>query len=158
MKSRSRYYKPENTNFLVCLVFGLLFSTATWLTLDQRSQSTANHTLRARLATCLRKFVPMTQKLYLQWQQCKARNPGLLLQLAGLARELKLSGHSRYSMDGLFHILRWETRATTGDLGLKINNNHTAFAARDLMDQFPDLEGFFKTREQKARGNYGQLH
>ena len=75
----------------------------------------------------------MTQKLYLQWQQCKARNPGLLLQLAGLARELKLSGHSRYSMDGLFHILRWETRATTGDLGLKINNNHTAFAARDLM-------------------------
>jgi len=100
----------------------------------------------------------MTQKLYLQWQQCKARNPGLLLQLAGLARELKLSGHSRYSMDGLFHILRWETRATTGDLGLKINNNPTPFAARDLMDQFPDLEGFFKTREQKARGNHGQFH
>tara|TARA_R110002110_G_scaffold404410_1_gene622664 strand:+ start:973 stop:1278 length:306 start_codon:yes stop_codon:yes gene_type:complete len=97
-------------------------------------------------------------KLYLQWQQCKAKNPDLLLQLARLARKLKVSGHSRYSMDGLFHILRWETRVTTGDLGLKVNNNHTAFAARDLMDQFPDLEGFFKTREQKARGNYGQLH
>ena len=26
------------------------------------------------------------------------------------------------------------------------------------VDQFPDLEGFFKTREQKARGNYGQFH
>jgi len=33
MKSRPRYYKPEKTGFLVSLVFGLLFSTATWLTL-----------------------------------------------------------------------------------------------------------------------------
>lgn len=100
----------------------------------------------------------MSQKLYLQWQECKAKNPSLLPQLAILARELKLSGHSRYSIDGLFHILRWETRATTGDFGLKINNNHTAFAARDLMDQFPDLKGFFKLREQKAHGNFGQIH
>ena len=60
-------------------------------------------------------------------------------------------------MDGLFHILRWETRTSTGDLGLKINNNYTAFAARDLMDQYPDLRGFFKLREQKRRGNFGQM-
>jgi|TARA_R110002020_G_scaffold1635_4_gene7422 hypothetical protein len=98
-------------------------------------------------------------KLELQWQQCKAKNPNLLPQLAGLARELKLAGHSRYSMDGLFHILRWETRSTTGDLGLKVNNNHTAFAARDLMAQFPDLQGFFALREQKPRpNNWGQIH
>jgi len=98
-----------------------------------------------------------SDKLALEWQKCKASNPGLLLQLAGLARELKASGHSRYSMDGLFHILRWETRASTSDLSLKINNNYTAFAARDLMDQYPDLQGFFKLREQKRRGNFGQM-
>lgn len=98
-----------------------------------------------------------SDKLALEWQKCKAKHPGLLLQLAGLARELKTAGHSRYSMDGLFHILRWETRASTGDLGLKINNNYTAFAARDLMDQYPDLRGFFKLREQKRRGNFGQM-
>ncbi len=98
-------------------------------------------------------------KLELQWQQCKAKNPSLLPQLAGLARELRISGHSRYSMDGLFHILRWETRSTTGDLGLKINNNYTAFAARDLMDQFPDLQGFFVLRKQKPRtDSFGQIH
>jgi hypothetical protein len=33
-KSRSRFYKPEKTGFLVSLVFGLLFSTATWVTLQ----------------------------------------------------------------------------------------------------------------------------
>ena len=97
-------------------------------------------------------------KLELQWQKCKLANPWLLPQLAELARELKTAGHPRYSMDGLFHILRWETRASTGDLGLKINNNYTAFAARDLMDRYPDLKGFFQTREQKPRGNGGQIH
>jgi len=33
-KSRPRCYKPEKTGFLVSLVFGLLFSTATWVTLQ----------------------------------------------------------------------------------------------------------------------------
>lgn len=99
-----------------------------------------------------------SSKLELQWQTCKTQNPDLLPQLAGLARELKKAGHRRYSMDGLFHILRWETRTTTGDLGLKINNNYTAFAARDLMDQYSDLKGFFQTRVQRPRGNHGQVH
>ena len=97
-------------------------------------------------------------KLEAQWQECKSKNPSLLPELAKLARELKKHGHSRYSMDGLFHILRWETRTTTGDLGLKINNNHTAFAARDLMSHYPDLRGFFQTRQQKPHGNWGQIY
>ena len=100
----------------------------------------------------------MSKKLELQWQACKKRHPSLLPQLASLAKELKRAGHKRYSMDGLFHILRWETRATTGDLGLKINNNYTAFAARDLMEKYPELQGFFQTRKQKPRETFGQIH
>ena len=97
-------------------------------------------------------------KLERQWLECKQKNPDLLPELARLARELKTYGHSRYSMDGLFHILRWETRTTTGDLGLKINNNHTAFAARDLKIQHPDLKGFFQLRQQKSHGTWGQIY
>ena len=97
-------------------------------------------------------------KLKNQWELCKRKNPELLIQLAQLAKELKSYGHKRYSIDGLFHILRWETRTSTGDLGLKINNNHTSFAARELMEQYPELEGFFQLREQRARGNWGQIH
>lgn len=103
-------------------------------------------------------FITPTSKLELQWQACKKRHPSLMPQLASLAKELKRAGHKRYSMDGLFHILRWETRATTGDLGLKINNNYTAFAARDLMEKHPELQGFFQTRKQKPRETFGQIH
>lgn len=97
-------------------------------------------------------------KLQKQWEKCKEKNPSLLPELARLALELKGYGHKRYSIDGLFHILRWETRAETGDHGLKMNNNYTAFAARELMEQYPELEGFFQLREQRPRGNWGQVH
>jgi hypothetical protein len=97
-------------------------------------------------------------KLLRQWMQCKAQNPWLLPKLAEMALELKRLGHERYSMKGIFEALRWETRYSTNDLGLKVNNNYTAFAARDLMNQYPELEGFFALREQKPHGNYGQIH
>ena len=97
-------------------------------------------------------------KLLAGWAEVKRKNPRLLPHLARLALELKHSGHNRYSMDGLFHILRWETRATTGDLGLKVNNNYTAFAARELMDQYPQLDGFFAIREQRPRNSFSQIH
>jgi hypothetical protein len=97
-------------------------------------------------------------KLLRQWITCKAQNPWLLPKLAEMALELKRLGHTRYSMKGIFEALRWETRYTTDDLGLKINNNYTAFAARDLMRLHPELEGFFALREQKPHGNFGQIH
>ena len=96
-------------------------------------------------------------KLAIQWEKCKKKNPSLINDLAQLALELKSYGHTRYSMDGLFHILRWESRTSTSDMGLKINNNYTSFAARDVMDQYPDLKGFFQLREQKPKGNWGQI-
>ena len=97
-------------------------------------------------------------KLLRQWQECKKQNPWLLPKLAQMSLELKSLGHSRYSMKGIFEALRWETRHSTGDFGLKVNNNYTAYAARDLMHQYPELEDFFAIREQRPRDNYGQIH
>ena len=103
-------------------------------------------------------FSSQEDKLACAWAECKQANPWLLSKLVGIAMELKRRGHDRYSMDGIFHILRWETDFSTGDLSLKVNNNHTALAARDLMAAYPELDGFFQIRERKAHGNYGQLH
>ena len=103
-------------------------------------------------------FDPGPGKLERQWLVCKKDNPWLLPKLAKMARELKKCGHDHYGISGLFEALRWETRYETGDLGLKINNNHRAFAARDLMERYPDLKGFFRIRPQKARGSFGQIH
>ena len=98
-------------------------------------------------------------KLQSQWEACKEKNPWLLPKLAEMAREMKRCGHCNYSINGLFEALRWETRYSTGDLNLKVNNNHRAFAARDLMDQYPDLEDFFRLRVQRPRpNNWGQIH
>ena len=59
----------------------------------------------------------------------------------------------------MFHVLCFETGVTTDDhTSLKINNNYTALAARDLMEENPELKGFFQTRTRKPRGNFGQIH
>jgi len=101
---------------------------------------------------------PTGNKLLLQWNACKLANPWLLPKLAEMSLELKQLNHARYSINGIFEALRWETRHSTNDLGLKVNNNHRAFAARDLMQLHPELNGFFQLREQKPRGSYGQIH
>lgn len=96
-------------------------------------------------------------KLEAQWAVVREKHPELLASLAELAMDLKGRGCRRWSMDALFHVLRFRTALTSGDLGLKLNNNYTALAARDLMSEYPELDGFFQLRVRKPRGNYGQL-
>ena len=97
-------------------------------------------------------------KLLNKWNEAKQRQPQLMPEMARIARELRSMGKTRYSINGLFEILRWETRHTTGNDGLKMDNNHRAFAARDLMADYPDLDGFFAIREQRPRNSFGQIH
>ena len=97
-------------------------------------------------------------KLAAQWAECRLKNPWLVPKLAEMALEMKRAGHSSWSADALFHVLRWETRYSTADHALKVNNNYTALAARDLMREYPELEGFFQTRERKPRNSFGQIH
>jgi len=101
---------------------------------------------------------PHADKLQARWQECKSKYPSLLSDCYALCLKAKARGITRWSADAVFHVLRWETAATTGDLGLKINNDYSSLAARDLMANFPDLEGFFELRVRKPRGNYGQIH
>nr|BAR30672.1 hypothetical protein [uncultured Mediterranean phage uvMED] len=98
-------------------------------------------------------------KLLLSWEKAKREDPFLIRDLAKLALDLRGQGHKRWSIDALFHVLRWQ-RATTirNHNGLKLNNNHTALAARELMEIYPQLDGFFEVRIRKPRGNWGQIH
>ena len=101
---------------------------------------------------------PHADKLQKGWLECKQRYPHLMRQCYELCMTAKRRGIQRWSADALFHVLRWETAATTGDLDLKINNNYSSLAARDLMFEYVELQGFFETRVRKARGNAGQVH
>ena len=97
-------------------------------------------------------------KLAARWEECKRNHPRLLRQLYEISLRAKRKGYEHWSMDAAFHVLRWETAISTDDEGLRVNNNYSAFAARDLMRIYPDLEGFFKLRKQYPRGSQGQIH
>jgi hypothetical protein len=96
-------------------------------------------------------------KLQEAWNLCKKNNPSLLDQCYKLCLTAKQRGITRWSADALFHVLRWETAVSTNDLALKVNNNYSSLAARDLMRLYPDLKGFFELRVRKPRGNDGQI-
>ena len=101
---------------------------------------------------------PHADKLQRGWLACKEKHPQLLNTCYQLCLTAKRRGFERWSADAMFHVLRWETALTTGDLALKVNNSYSALAARDLMALHPDLEGFFELRVRKAQGNHGHIH
>ena len=77
-----------------------------------------------------------------------AENPHVLDNLKALAMDLRSRGVTRYGIKALYEVLRYNRAlATRGDV-FKLNNNYTAHYARKLMDEVPELEGFFETRER----------
>jgi hypothetical protein len=76
-------------------------------------------------------------------------NPIVLLELRRLALGLVDAGHRHYSIKGLFEVLRFNAALKTTGKPYKLNNNHTAFYARLLMEFEPELEDFFHTRRSQ---------
>lgn len=73
-------------------------------------------------------------------------NPHVYQALLKLALRMRAEGVRRYSMKGLFEILRWQYAIQTGGDDYKLNNYFTSFYARMLMASEPLLDGFFETR------------
>ena len=67
------------------------------------------------------------------------------------ARRLREHGVKRYSIDALFHSVRFDwTVGLIGDEEYRLNNNHHPFMSRRIMGLCPDLADFFETRELTA--------
>jgi len=82
-----------------------------------------------------------------------SHNPAVYILLVRLAREWWRSTGKRIGMKALFERARWEFGVkTAGSEEYQLNNNHTAFYSRMIMDREPDLRGLFQTREQKSKG------
>lgn len=78
-------------------------------------------------------------------------NGWVLTRLADMALGLKHRGHHHYGIAALVEALRYEYAMTNDPSSdWKINNNYRAFFARDLMNLYPDLDGFFETRRSIA--------
>jgi hypothetical protein len=78
----------------------------------------------------------------------RQRHPWFLSRLASMAAERKAAGATRVSMKALFEQLRGEM-GPSGD-GYSLDNSYTPYAARLLMERWPELDGLFVTRRAKA--------
>jgi hypothetical protein len=80
-------------------------------------------------------------------------NPAVLTDMVGLSMALRARGHKRYSIAGIFEVIRFRqamaSKITTNE-PFKLNNNFKPHYARLIMEVEPKLRGFFETRE--ARG------
>lgn len=78
-------------------------------------------------------------------------NPHVYRALRQIALNLKRAGHERYSIKGLFEVLRFDYSLRTGsDDGFKLNNNLSALYARKLMREEPELRHFFEVRKRRT--------
>ena len=81
------------------------------------------------------------------------RSPQIYQKLKTLALRLKCVGASTYGMKALFEILRYNALLQS-DQKFKLQNNHAPYYARLLMQQEPQLAGFFYTRELVSTRQY----
>jgi hypothetical protein len=84
-----------------------------------------------------------------QWRAFHAANPHVYRAIVSVTRELKQQGWRRAGMKQIFEHLRWRYAMSTRGEQWKLNNNYTAYYARQVMRLEPDLAGFFNIRDQK---------
>lgn len=59
------------------------------------------------------------------------------------------TGRSRYSADAIWQRLRWHVDIETKSPdGFKLNNNYRTYYGRRFMNDHPEHDGFFETRER----------
>lgn len=101
----------------------------------------------------------MSEQLLLVWDGTTAQrfeefhraNPDVYRTLVRLAFEwVNRTGRRRLGIKTLYERARWDIALATGDPDFKLNNNYTAFYARLIMAQEPQLADLFDLRHSQA--------
>ena len=88
----------------------------------------------------------MSSDIQADFERFHAENPEIFKSFAKLALEVKARG-KRVGSKLIMERLRWDYIMTTDGDEFKINNNYSSRYARLAMETYPELEGFFQTRE-----------
>lgn len=74
-------------------------------------------------------------------------NPEIYRLYIKFAHQLKNAGRENYGSKAIVERIRWHVNVDTVSLDeFKINNNHTAYYARTVMFDYPELDGYFRIR------------
>lgn len=81
-------------------------------------------------------------------------HPEVMAHIVRECRRRASVGVDHWSINGAFEVVRHERTINpdpreSGE-EFRLNNNHRAWYAREIMERFRDLEGFFATRARKG--------
>jgi len=79
-----------------------------------------------------------------------AENPHVYAELRAGALRLHHAGWKHFGIARLYEGLRYQRALETTAKDWKLDNNFRALYARLLMEQEPELEGFFELRQRTA--------
>jgi hypothetical protein len=96
-------------------------------------------------------MLPFDRTIQEAFDRFHGDHPEVETYLIALAYELRGKGYRRYGISALWERLRWHFQIEVG-LGedFKLNNNFRSRYARKIMQERPDLDGFFEIRELRA--------
>ena len=90
-------------------------------------------------------------KLARAWARFRDENPKVYAIIRDRALEM-LERHRKFGIKMLFEVARWQIRRDwdKDDQGFKLNNNYTAYCARDLIAEYPAMADLIETRETRS--------
>lgn len=85
------------------------------------------------------------------WARFREESPQVWAIIRERALEM-LERKRQFGIGMLFEVVRWQMRRDWDKdvQGFKLNNNHRAYAARDLIAEFPEMADLIETRETRA--------
>lgn len=91
------------------------------------------------------------QERYEEWR-LSSHGKAVIAAVTEAALRLRRRGFAHYGIAALFEAARYTYALRVGPdaEGFKLNNNWRSRLARDLMAEYPELEGFFELRELRA--------
>lgn len=84
------------------------------------------------------------------FERFDGENPHVFEAFKKFATQVKDTGKNSYSAKSIFERMRWHSEIETVGESFKLCNNYTAHYARKLMNDCPEFEGFFRTKELRA--------
>lgn len=78
------------------------------------------------------------------------KNPQILREIVRLCLLVKSKGRKRWSTKGAFEVVRYNHEISTTGKPYKLCNSHTAYYARWIMRDIPELKDFFVTHRVAA--------
>jgi hypothetical protein len=93
--------------------------------------------------------INQTHKHFKKWREWDEKNPEFYGLLVQTAREAKGRGINRWALQAIIEIMRWNKAVDTQGDPFKVNQHFRSFYARYIMENEPDLAGFFEIRHFK---------